>query len=52
VTLHAVDVHHAILATPAGEVRLGFDGIGQPQAAAPPVPVAPADAARREGAPR
>jgi hypothetical protein len=28
VTLRGVDVHHAILATPSGEVRLGFDGAG------------------------
>jgi hypothetical protein len=38
VTLHAVDVHHAILATPSGEVRLGFDNPAQPQGAAPPAP--------------
>jgi hypothetical protein len=29
VTLRGVDVHHAILATGAGEVRLGFDGVVQ-----------------------
>jgi hypothetical protein len=32
VTLRGVDVHHAILATPSGEVRLGFDAAAQPQA--------------------
>jgi hypothetical protein len=36
VTLRGVDVHHAILATPSGEVRLGFDGPAQPQAALQP----------------
>ena len=35
VTLRAVDVHYIILATPSGEVRLGFDAPTQP-AAAPP----------------
>jgi hypothetical protein len=38
VTLRAVDVHHAILATPSGEVRLGFDTPAQPQPAAVPTP--------------
>jgi hypothetical protein len=41
VTLRAVEVHHAILATPSGEVRLGFDAAAQPQAAAPPATVRP-----------
>jgi hypothetical protein len=39
VTLRGVDVHQAILATGAGEVRLGFDAGAQPQA---PVIVVPA----------
>jgi hypothetical protein len=36
VTLRAVDVHHAILATPSGDVRLGIDNPAQSQAQAPP----------------
>jgi hypothetical protein len=32
VTLRGVDLHHAILATAGGEVRLGFDIAAQPQA--------------------
>ena len=48
VTLRGVEVHHAILATGSGEVRLGFDGVAQQQAAAaPPAPVASAEAAQR-----
>jgi len=39
VTLSGIDVHQAILATPSGEVRLGFDSAVQPQA---PIVVAPA----------
>jgi hypothetical protein len=46
VTLRAVDVHQAILSTPSGEVRLGFDNPAQNAAApgqamtqaAPPTP--------------
>jgi hypothetical protein len=38
VTLRGVDVHHIILATPSGEVRLGFDNSAQPQPAAQPTP--------------
>jgi hypothetical protein len=34
VTLRGVEIHHAILATGAGEVRLGFDGVAQPEVAA------------------
>lgn len=50
VTLARVEVHHAILTTPSGEVRLGFDGVAQPRAAsaAPPAPVALAEAAQRD----
>jgi len=33
VTLRRVEVHHAVLATASGEVRLSFDGIAPPQAA-------------------
>jgi hypothetical protein len=40
VVLRGVDVHHAILQTAAGEVRLGFDA-GDPAPAAPPPPAAP-----------
>lgn len=47
VTLRRVEVHHAVLATGSGEVRLGFDGVAQPQAA-PAAAAAPADAAQRE----
>jgi hypothetical protein len=48
VTLRGVEVHHAILATGSGEVRLGFDGVAQPQvAAAPAAPVASAEGAQR-----
>ena len=41
VTLRGIDVHQAILATPSGEVRLGFDSAAAPQApgAAPQAPV-------------
>src|SRR3954469_13684243 len=41
VTLRGVDVHHAILATPSGEVRLGFDSAADPQipVVAAPVPM-------------
>ena len=49
VTLHAVDVHQAILATPGGEVRLPLD-VGPPPSAPvvtmPPVPSVPAPVAR------
>jgi hypothetical protein len=47
VTLRRVEVHHAVLATQIGEVRLGFDGVAQPQAA-PAAPAPPAEAAQRE----
>jgi len=49
VILRGVEVHHVILATGGGEVRLGFDGVAQPQAAAAasPAPVASAEAAQR-----
>jgi len=40
VTLRGVDVHQAILATPSGEVRLGFDAAAQPGT---PVVVTPAN---------
>jgi len=36
VTLRGVDLHHAILTTSAGEVRLGFDIAAQPQAPVEP----------------
>jgi hypothetical protein len=36
VTLRGVELHHAILATPSGEVRLGFDSAAPPQAASQP----------------
>jgi len=53
VTLRRVELHHAVFAAAASEVRLGFDGIAQPQAApaAPAAIVATApgaDAAQRE----
>jgi hypothetical protein len=39
VVLRGIDVHHALLATPSGEVRLGFDSAAtQPQAAAASTP--------------
>jgi hypothetical protein len=38
VTLRGVDVHHAILATPSGEVRLGFEAAAQPQVPAVAAP--------------
>jgi hypothetical protein len=38
IVLRGVDVHHAILATPSGEIQLGFDAGPQPQA---PVRVTP-----------
>jgi hypothetical protein len=38
VTLRGVDLHHAILATPSGEVLLGFDA-AQPRESGPTVPV-------------
>ena len=47
VTLRRVEVHHIVLATGSGEVRLGFDGVAQPQAA-PAAAAPPADAAQRE----
>ena len=47
VTLRRVEVHHAVLATASGEVRLGFDGVAQPQDA-PAATAAPADAAQRD----
>jgi type II secretion system protein C len=49
VTLHRVEVHHIILATGSGEVRLGFDGVAQAPAAgaAAPAPAASAEAAQR-----
>lgn len=50
VTLRGVEVHHAILATGSGQVRLGFDGVAQQQAAAAPpaaAPAASAEAAQR-----
>lgn len=48
VTLRRVEVHHALLATASGEVRLGFDGIAQPQAAPAAAAAPPAEAAQRE----
>jgi general secretion pathway protein C len=50
VALRRIEVHHALLATAAGEVRLGFDGIAQAQAQAQAQagPVAAADATQRE----
>src|SRR4051794_3253055 len=36
VTLRGIDTHHAILATAAGEVRLGFDIAAQPPALVSP----------------
>jgi len=48
VSLRRVELHHAVLATASGEVRLGFDGIAQAQAQAAPAPVAAAAAAQRE----
>ena len=47
VTLRGVDVHQAILATPSGEVRLGFDVAAQPQAAARLRSLGPATPKRR-----
>ena len=38
VILRGVDVHHIILATPSGEVRLGFDTAAQPPATTTPTP--------------
>jgi hypothetical protein len=36
VILRRIEVHHAILATGTGEVRLGFDSAAQPQPAFQP----------------
>jgi hypothetical protein len=47
VTLKSVQVHHAFLSTPSGEVRLGFDGVAQPQAAAA-LPAAAGESAQRD----
>jgi hypothetical protein len=47
VILRGVEVHHIVLATGAGERRLGFDGIAQQQAIGAAAPVASADAAQR-----
>ncbi|HMG46503.1 MAG TPA: hypothetical protein VK614_03485 [Allosphingosinicella sp.] len=41
-TLLRVELHHAVLATAAGEVRLGFDGV------APATPAAPVEPARND----
>ena len=35
VKLERLEVHHAVLASPGGEIRLGFDGVARGQAAAP-----------------
>lgn len=35
VTLKRLEVHHAVLASAGGEIRLGFDGVAQGQAAPP-----------------
>jgi len=41
VILRGVDVHQIILATPSGEIRLGFDVSGQPQSSAASAPTTP-----------
>ena len=43
-----IEQNHVILASPGGELRLGFDGISQAEAAAPPAASASEEALREE----